>query len=72
MNIVQFCIFEIDFQPGLGPWHTVFYITSGLLATEFCIFTLFGTSQEQAWNRPKGETEEEAAQRMLNREPVYH
>jgi hypothetical protein len=47
-------------------------MTSGLLCAEFLIFTIFGTSQEQPWNRPKGETEEEAAQRMLEKPAVYH
>jgi ACS family sodium-dependent inorganic phosphate cotransporter len=59
-------------KPGLAPWHTVFYLTSGLLCAEFLIFTIFGTSQEQPWNRPKGETEEEAAQRMLEKPAVYY
>jgi ACS family sodium-dependent inorganic phosphate cotransporter len=57
---------------GLTPWHTVFYLTSGLLGAEFLIFTIFATSIEQPWNRPKGETEEEAAQRMLDKPAVYH
>ena len=31
--------------PGLAPWHTVFYITAGLLFLEFLIFTLFASGR---------------------------
>ena len=37
--------------PGLAPWHTVFYITSGLLFLEFLIFTFFASVEEQPWNQ---------------------
>ena len=46
-------MFQIILQPGLAPWHTVFYLTSGLLALEFVIFTLFASGKEQEWNKPK-------------------
>ena len=36
--------------PGLAPWHTVFYLTAGLLGLEFFIFTFLATSDEQPWN----------------------
>lgn len=39
--------------PGLAPWHTVFYLTAGLLFLEFIIFTFFASGEEQAWNKPK-------------------
>ncbi len=39
--------------PGLAPWHTVFYITAGLLGLEFVIFTFFASADEQPWNQPK-------------------
>jgi hypothetical protein len=55
-----------SFQPGLEAWHTVFYITSGLLFFEFLIFTIFGTSIEQEWNTPKDGGDYEMAA------PVYH
>ena len=53
-------------QPGLEAWHTVFYVTSGLLFFEFILFTIFGSSVEQSWNTPKdgGDYEMPAA--------VYH
>ena len=37
-------------EPGLAPWHTVFYMTSGLLILEFFVFTFFASSEEQFWN----------------------
>lgn len=56
-------------RPGLGPWHTIFYITAGLLLLEFFVFTLFASATEQEWNNPqtrktvkreKGDDEEKA------------
>ena len=38
--------------PGLAPWHTIFYLTAGLLGLEFIVFTTFGSSDEQLWNNP--------------------
>ena len=38
--------------PGLAPWHTIFYLTAGLLGLEFIVFTSFGSSDEQPWNNP--------------------
>jgi hypothetical protein len=58
--------FPLSIQPGLQAWHTVFYITSGLLFLEFIVFTIFGTSEEQPWNTPKGDGDYEMAA------PVYH
>ena len=37
---------------GLQPWHTVFYITAGLIMSSFFIFTIFGSTDEQPWNNP--------------------
>ena len=55
------------FQPGLEPWHTVFYLTAGLLALEFFIFTLFASGEEQSWNTPKSsKIEEEEELRKLS------
>jgi len=54
------------FQPGLESWHLIFYITSGLLFLEFLVFTFFGTSNEQPWNKPKDGGDYEMAA------PVYH
>jgi ACS family sodium-dependent inorganic phosphate cotransporter len=53
-------------NPGLAAWHTVFWITIGLLFLEFIVFTIFGTSNVQPWNTPKdgGDYEMPAA--------VYH
>ena len=42
-----------SFQPGLGPWHTMFYITAGLLGLELLIFTFFASATEQQWNNPE-------------------
>ena len=39
-----------DGTEGLGPWHTVFYITIGILAFEAIIFSIFGKGETQAWN----------------------
>jgi len=35
---------------GLGPWHTVFYMTVGLLSFEFILFTILGKGEVQPWN----------------------
>ena len=35
---------------GLGPWHTVFYITIGILGFEALIFTIGGNGDLQSWN----------------------
>lgn len=44
----------------------IFYITAGLLFFEFLVFTFFGTSNEQPWNKPKDGGDYEMAA------PVYH
>ena len=41
----------ILFQPGIGPWHTVFYLAAGLLLLEALIFTAFASGVEQPWNK---------------------
>ena len=46
-------------QPGLAPWHTVFYITAGLLGIELVIFSCFASGEEQAWNKSSHETLED-------------
>ena len=57
---------QVSFQPGLAPWHTVFYLTAGLLALEFVIFTSFASGEEQNWNKPKSsKIEEEEELRKL-------
>jgi hypothetical protein len=51
----------------LAPWHTLFYLTAGILALEFVIFTLFASGEEQSWNKPKSsKTEEEEELRKLH------
>ena len=42
---------RILFQPGIGPWHTVFYLTAGLLLLEALVFTAFASGVEQPWNK---------------------
>jgi len=39
-----------DGSTGLGPWHTVFYLTIGMLCFEAAIFTTFGEGELQPWN----------------------
>jgi len=39
-----------DGADGLAPWHTVFYMTIGILFFEFVIFTIFGKAEIQPWN----------------------
>ena len=50
---------KLTLQPGLAPWHFVFYLTAGLLSLEFVIFTLFASGEEQDWNKPKESTRED-------------
>ena len=51
---------------GLAPWHTVFYITIGILCFEAVIFTSFGKGDLQAWNSGKlAGTEQSTAQDIL-------
>ena len=37
--------------PGLGPWHLLFYGTAVILVIECIVFMVFGTSEEQEWNK---------------------
>jgi hypothetical protein len=37
----------------------VFYLTAGLLALEFVIFTFFASGEEQSWNKPKSSKRED-------------
>ena len=52
--------------PGLAPWHTVFYITSGLLFLEFLIFTFFTSVEEQPWNKGKHQDRNREAKLGVN------
>eukprot|EP00092_Neocalanus_flemingeri_P031916 GFUD01034672.1.p1 GENE.GFUD01034672.1~~GFUD01034672.1.p1 ORF type:complete len:490 (+),score=95.67 GFUD01034672.1:74-1543(+) len=42
-----------DGTDGLAPWHTVFYMTIGILGFEAVIFTIFGKGEMQPWNSGK-------------------
>jgi hypothetical protein len=42
-----------DGTDGLAPWHTVFYMTIGILGFEALIFTIFGKADLQSWNSGK-------------------
>ena len=44
-------MFFFGLQPGLKPWHDIFYITSGMLILEAVIYGAFASAQEQEWNR---------------------
>lgn len=46
-------------NPGLAPWHQIFYITSGILLVEALIFGIFAQTDEQPWNRVQKETDYE-------------
>ncbi|XP_066586133.1 putative inorganic phosphate cotransporter [Prorops nasuta] len=48
----------------LEAWRIIFYITVGLYFIEILVYCIFGSGEEQPWNRPK-ETDEEANDQTL-------
>ena len=38
-------------QPGLGPWHSIFYMTAGLLILEAILYGTFASAEEQNWSQ---------------------
>lgn len=48
--IFKFFYFE-SAQETLDAWRTVFYVTIGLYIIEIIAYTLFGSGDEQPWNK---------------------
>ncbi|CAD6998440.1 sialin [Ceratitis capitata] len=45
----------------IGAWRIIFYVTIVLFAIEFLVFVIFGSGEEQSWNKiDKKETRDEA------------
>lgn len=36
-------------------WRIIFYVTCGFLLIELVVFSIFGTGEEQHWNKPHTE-----------------
>ncbi|XP_019762059.1 sialin isoform X2 [Dendroctonus ponderosae] len=42
---------------SINSWRILFWITVALYAIEFIVFSIFGSGEEQAWNKPDSEGE---------------
>lgn len=47
---VVFFPFQLS-QPTISAWRMVFFVTIGLYVVEIIAYTLFGSGEEQPWNK---------------------
>lgn len=50
----------------MSSWQIIFFITIGLYAIEIIVYTIFGSGEEQPWNKGKAVTEESGEMSPLN------
>jgi len=50
-------------QQTLARWRIVFLMTAAILFVDNAIFVIFGSTEEQWWNRPKSEGDGDAAKK---------
>lgn len=44
------CLF-FPFQQNIGAWRVIFFVTIALFTIEFLVYTIFGSGEEQPWNK---------------------
>jgi hypothetical protein len=50
-----------DSQQTLTQWHIVFYIAMSIMVATYLVFLIFGSVEEQPWNKPPAPKESPSA-----------
>lgn len=52
-------------QQTIEAWRISFFVTVALYVVEMVVYTIFGSGEEQPWNRVKSSDEENASEQTL-------
>uniref|UniRef100_A0A1I8QB07 Major facilitator superfamily (MFS) profile domain-containing protein n=1 Tax=Stomoxys calcitrans TaxID=35570 RepID=A0A1I8QB07_STOCA len=53
---------------NIGAWRVIFFVTLALFTIEFFIYTMFGSGEEQPWNKKNNSENEEDKEKVLQDE----
>lgn len=70
INILRYyLIFNHSFtflQQTIGAWRVIFFVTIVLFCIEFLVFVIFGSGEEQPWNKMSQKSDPEKPQQDEN------
>lgn len=58
----MYIYFPFPLKQTIGAWRIIFFVTIVLFALEFIVFVIFGSGEEQAWNKLPQKSDPEQAQ----------